>query len=178
MEIEMKIIVFFTLSLIFVSCTCSTGSGVMEIKTSRIDNHIIKIVELYIEKNPKFESYIIDTEIHDVNDFLGGGILITISHYDSRLFGHGEWSFPLHPSVFFRVKGKTVYVISNLDYILTKTPQKCGCEKINFDKAWDYYFKDAIMYYVSDDGEVRIESTRPDTILQRKLVPFEVPMIK
>ena len=34
------------------------------------------------------------------------------------------------------------------------------------------------MYYVSDDGEVRIESTRPDTILQRKLVPFEVPMIK
>lgn len=174
----MKAIMFLITSLILVSCSRNTDGGIMEINSSHIDNHIIKIVEQYIAENPKFDSYIVDTEIHDVNYFLGSGILITISHYDSRLFGYGEWSFPLHPSVFFRVKGKTVYVISNLDYILTKTPQKCGCEKINFDKAWDYYFKDAIMYYVSDDGEIRIESTRPDTILQRKLVPFEVPMIK
>lgn len=174
----MKAIMSFILSLILVSCSYNTDGGIMEINSSRIDNHIIKIVEQYIAENPKFDSYIVDTEIHDINYFLGGGILITISHYDSRLFGHGEWSFPLHPSVFFRIKGKKVYVISNLDYILTKTPQKCGCEKINFDAVWDHYFKDAIMYYVSDDGDIRIESTRPDTVLQRKLVPFEVPVIK
>ena len=63
----MKAIMSFILSLILVSCSYNTDGGIMEINSSRIDNHIIKIVELYIEKNPKFESYIIDTEIHDVN---------------------------------------------------------------------------------------------------------------
>ena len=55
----MKAIMSFILSLILVSCSYNTDGGMMEINSSRIYNHIIKIVELYIEKNPKFESYII-----------------------------------------------------------------------------------------------------------------------
>lgn len=174
----MKAIRFLITSLILVSCARNTDYDIMEVDISRIDNHIIKTVEQYIAKNPKFDSYIVDTEIHDVSYFLDGGILITISHYDDRLFGYGEWSFPLHPSIFFRLKGKKIYVSSNLDYLLTKVPIKRSHEKINFGAAWNYYFKDAIMYYISDNGEIQIESTRPDTVLQRKLVPFEAPLIK
>ena len=159
------------------SCSLRNGSNIVEMDTIRINKHVVKVVEQYIDANPGYSSYIINANIKS-KEYLEGGILFTISHYDSSLFGHGEWSFPLHPSICFKVKGKTVYVISNMDYMLRYVSQKRYDEMRNIDAAWRHYYDDAVMYYMNRDKDVRIETLRPDTVLLRKRVHFEVPPIK
>lgn len=174
----MKRIIFSLLSLMAVSCSLRNDSNIVEIDTIHMNKHVVKVVEQYIDANPGYSSYIINVDIKS-KEYLEGGILFTISHYDSCLFGNGEWSvFSLHPSICFKVKGKTVYVISNMDYMLRYVSQKRYDEMRNIDAAWRHYYEDAVMYYVGRDKDVRLETLRPDTVLLKKRVHFEVPPIK
>ena len=174
----MKANIFLLLSLMIMSCSSRSGNDVLEIDTIRMNKNVVKVVEQYIDANPGYSSYIINANIES-KEYLEGGMLFTISHYDSSLFGNGEWSvFPLHPSICFKVKGKTVYVISNMDYMLSYVSQKRYDEGRNIDAACRHYYKDAVMYYVGRDKDVRLETLRPDTVLLKKRVHFEVPPIK
>lgn len=159
------------------SCSSRSGNDVLEIDSHDVDKHVLEVAKQYIKDNPDFSSYIIDTKIDNKGNY--GNALFTISHYDSSLFGNGEWSvFPLHPSICFKVKGRTVYVISNMNYMLNYVSQKRYDEMRNIDAAWRRYYEDAVMYYVGRDKDVRLETLRPDTVLLKKRVHFEVPPIK
>ena len=172
----MKLIIFLILSLMLTSCSRGNDRDIVEIDSSRINKHILDATKQYITEHPDFSSYVIDTNI-DAKGYLGC-IPFIVSHYDSNFFKNGEGSIPLYPSICFKVNGKTVYIISNLDYLLKEIPQCHETTKQDFVKAWKDYYKDAVMYDVGNDGEVRLETTRPDTVLFRKQVEFEAPAIK
>ncbi|MDE5986427.1 MAG: hypothetical protein K2H16_03995 [Prevotella sp.] len=176
MEVEMKTNLFLLLSLMIMSCSSRSGNGVLEIDSHDVDKHVLEVVKQYIKDNPDFSSYIIDTKIDNKGDY--GNALFTISHYDSSLFGNGEGSYPLHPSISFKVEGKTVYVISNMDFLLRDVSQDGNTEKRKASVAWLHYYNDAVMYYIGRGKKVRIETLRPDTIFIRKSVHFEAPPIK
>ena len=65
-----------------------------------------------------------------------------------------------------------------MDYMLSYVSQKRYDEGRNIDAACRHYYKDAVMYYIGRDKDVRLETLRPDTVLLKKRVHFEVPPIK
>lgn len=172
----MRKIIFLILSSVVMSCSRCNDRDIVEIDSSRINKHVFDATKQYITEHPEFSSYIIDTNI-EKNGYISG-ILFTISHNDSNLFNHGEGSIPLYPSICFKVKGKTVYVISSLDYLLKEISQCQEFPKQDIIMAWKHYYNDAVMYYIGTDGEIKLETTRPDTVLVKKQVRFEVPAIK